>query len=121
MIGDRILELRGKEPRRTFAQKLGIGTATLQRYENNEKMPDLKVIAKIQEITKVSLDYLINGVEIVAELSVEEQLLLKYFKNMSKEQKIKLLNIVIDGANLAEKNNTLIAGSNIKIDNSFNS
>ena len=60
-LGQRIFAIRGKESRKVFADKTGVGTATLQRYENDERSPDISFLIKLQEMTGYSLDYLVHG------------------------------------------------------------
>ena len=62
-IGERILSIRGKESRKDFAERMEIGTATLQRYENDERLPDVLFLIKLHQETGLSLDYLILGTE----------------------------------------------------------
>lgn len=62
-IGQRILSIRGKESRKDFADRMEIGTATLQRYENDERLPDVSFLIKLHQETGLSLDYLILGTE----------------------------------------------------------
>ena len=73
-IGARIRNIRGLESRKSFADKFGIGTATLQRYEDNERTPDVEFLVKIQRYAEVTLDYLVNGEDF--SLSIEEKNLL---------------------------------------------
>ena len=60
-LGQRIFAIRGKDSRKVFAEKTGVGTATLQRYENDERSPDIGFLVKLQEMTGYSLDYLVHG------------------------------------------------------------
>lgn len=62
-IGERILSIRGKESRKDFAERMEIGTATLQRYENDERLPDVSFLIRLHQETGLSLDYLILGKE----------------------------------------------------------
>ncbi|MBS9780895.1 MAG: helix-turn-helix transcriptional regulator [Gammaproteobacteria bacterium] len=118
-IGKRILELRGKTSRRVFAEQLGIGTATLQRYEGGERLPDVDFAIKMQEITGCSLDYLIQGKSDNNHLSKDEMFLLQEFRNLTTEQKEIALQFFAGGlAGLQGK--TVINSFNGTISNSFN-
>lgn len=119
-IGQRILEIRGKEARHSFAKKLNIGTATLQRYENDERTPDLDFLLKLQDLTGLSLDFLVTGNDFSerASLNLDEELLLQEFRSLSSEQKKFMLKFLIAGFDGLNK--TVISGSNVKIENSFN-
>ena len=87
-FGSRIRSIRGKESR-AFAEKLDVGTTTLQRYENDERSPDFEFINKLQQLTGYSFDYLISGKE--PDLPIEENLLLSKFREATSDVKIKFL------------------------------
>ena len=72
-----------------FAEKLDVGTTTLQRYENDERSPDFEFINKLQQLTGYSFDYLISGKE--PDLPIEENLLLSKFREATSDVKIKFL------------------------------
>ena len=57
-----------KESRASFAEKLDVGTTTLQRYENDERSPDFEFINKLQQLTGYSFDYLISGKSQICQL-----------------------------------------------------
>jgi transcriptional regulator with XRE-family HTH domain len=84
-IGDRIRTIRGKESRKSFAERFGIGTATLQRYEDSERNPDLEFFLKLQKESGRSMDYLIHGHEFA--LAEDENFLLKNYRESSSEIK----------------------------------
>lgn len=77
-LGQRIFAIRGKESRKVFADKTGVGTATLQRYENDERSPDISFLIKLQEITGYSLDYLVHGRDV--SVSNDEALILEKYR-----------------------------------------
>ena len=84
-IGERIRNIRGVESRKAFAQKFEIGTATLQRYEDNERSPDVEFLVRLQKYAQVTLDYLVNGEDL--SLSTEEKNLLNNYRAASRELK----------------------------------
>lgn len=84
-IGERIRNIRGVESRKAFAEKFEIGTATLQRYEDNERTPDVEFLVKLQRYAEVTLDYLVNGEDF--SLSIEEKNLLNNYRAASRELK----------------------------------
>lgn len=88
-IGSRIRNIRGKESRSSFAERLGIGTATLQRYESDERSPDIDFLSKLQIATGYSLDYLVYGKE--SSLPTDEALILEKYRQASPEIKNKIL------------------------------
>ena len=77
-IGLRIRNIRGKESRASFAERLGIGTATLQRYEGDERSPDIDFLTKLQKLTGYSLDYLVYGREL--SIPADEALILEKYR-----------------------------------------
>lgn len=118
-IGERISEIRGKEARHSFAKKLGIGTATLQRYENGERMPDLVCLGKLQEMTGLSLDYLVNGIQTEqSPLTTDEAFLLQEFRSLPDDQKKLMLRFLLAGFD--GLHGSVINSPNAKIENSFN-
>lgn len=84
-IGARVRNIRGLESRKSFAEKFGIGTATLQRYEDNERTPDVEFLVKLQRYAEVTLDYLVNGEDF--SLNIEEKNLLNNYRSASRELK----------------------------------
>lgn len=109
-IGQRIFAIRGKEPRHSFAKSLEIGTATLQRYENGDRQPDLEFLSKLQELTGYSLEYLVYGKERVVavgngyqfNLSNEEQLIVEKYRTANEQvRKQILLMLLADNSEIA--------------------
>ena len=127
-LGQRILLIRGKVSRKDFASEYGIGTATLQRYENDSRSPDIEFLVKLQQKTGWSLDYLVHGKEI--SLNTDEALVVEKYRNSSNEIKNKVLLTLIGGIeNVKElaapntdnkENKGVIAGTtgDVSIDNS---
>lgn len=99
-IGFRIRNIRGKESRASFAEKLAIGTTTLQRYENDERSPDIDFLTKLQEITGYSLDYLVYGKEL--SIPPDEALILEKLRQANTETRNKVLLLLLGGAELFE-------------------
>lgn len=126
-IGSRIRNIRGKESRSSFAERLGIGTATLQRYESEERSPDIDFLSKLQVTTGYSLDYLVYGKE--SSLPTDEALILEKYRQASPEIKNKILMFLLSGSETAEnvvvnKKNTVQGqqvGDNNQQDNHFGS
>lgn len=87
-IGQRIRTIRGKESRKSFAERMDIGTATLQRYEENERTPDLEFLVNLKNDTGFSLDYLVFGED--SNLSGEENRLLNNFRQADETLKLKI-------------------------------
>lgn len=61
MIGDRIVEVRGKMSRETFATELGVHPQTLARYEKGERLPDSAFLENLSKRYKVDAGWLLTG------------------------------------------------------------
>jgi len=92
-IGSRIRNIRGRESRTSFAEKLDIGTTTLQRYENDERSPDIDFLTKLQGVTGYSLDYFVYGRE--ATLPPDEALILEKYRQADEVVKNKMLMLLL--------------------------
>lgn len=99
-IGTRIRHIRGKVSRSIFAEKLGIGKTTLQRYENDERLPDMEFFVKLQDITSYSLDYLIFGKEMM--LPTNEALILEKYRQADEVIKHKILLLLLEGSSATQ-------------------
>lgn len=108
-LGQRIFAIRGKESRKVFAEKTGVGTATLQRYENDERSPDISFLLKLQEMTEYSLDYLVHGHDV--SLSNDEALILEKYRQADNDTRHKAL-VLLLGVNSDDKvvKNTIKGG-----------
>jgi transcriptional regulator with XRE-family HTH domain len=125
-IGSRIRNIRGRESRTSFAEKLDIGTTTLQRYENDERSPDIDFLTKLQSATGYSLDYLVYGRE--ATLPSDEALILEKYRQADEVVKNKMLMLLlgsqeISTSGVSNQNNVVNGqqvGSNNEQTNNFN-
>ena len=69
MFGKRLKELR-KENGYTieqFADMIGISKSTLGYYENDKRMPDIEILARIANVLNVNADYLIGRTNTTAQ------------------------------------------------------
>ena len=69
VFGKRLKELR-KEHGYTieqFADMVGISKSTLGYYENDKRMPDIEILARIANVLNVSADYLIGRTNTTAQ------------------------------------------------------
>ena len=69
VFGKRLRELR-KEKGYTieqFADMVGISKSTLGYYENNKRMPDIEILARISNVLNVNADYLIGRTNTTAQ------------------------------------------------------
>lgn len=110
-IGFRIRNIRGKESRSVFAERFNIGTTTLQRYENDERSPDLDFLIKLQEFTGYSFDYLVYGKE--TNIPNEEALLIEKYREAKPEIKNKILMLLLTESDTTENvvNHSVHTGS----------
>lgn len=75
------------------AEKLGLAKMTYHNYETGRNEPNIKTLIKIADFYNITIDYLV-GREFANDygcLSIEEQELLKNFRNMNNQSKIMLL------------------------------
>jgi transcriptional regulator with XRE-family HTH domain len=63
--GNRIAQLRDERrlTQEELAQKIGINRAALSHYENNRREPDYETLQRIAAYFKVSIDFLMGGVQ----------------------------------------------------------
>ena len=76
-------KITGKE----LANKTNISQSLISDYKNGKVEPSMTNIYKIAKYLGVSCDYLITGQTEQLHLNQEEKLLIKYYRNMSAEQK----------------------------------
>jgi phage repressor protein C with HTH and peptisase S24 domain len=60
-IGRRLVQVRGRMPRETFAPLLGISPSTLARYERGERSPDANLVATLQREFGVDPSWFVTG------------------------------------------------------------
>jgi len=60
-IGDRLLQIRGKLTQQEFADSIGISKTTYHRYEREERIIDVEVIARICELYEFDYTWVITG------------------------------------------------------------
>ncbi len=100
MFNKKLQELR-KEYNMTqqkLATYLKVARPTVTCYENGTKMPSFEKLIEIAKLFNVSTDYLLGvseekGIEAIG-LSEEEKELLKKYRNLSEEDKEKLLSVI---------------------------
>lgn len=61
MIGERIVQVRGKQARDSFAAELGIHPQTLARYEKGERLPDSAFLEILSKRHNVDPAWLLTG------------------------------------------------------------
>jgi hypothetical protein len=60
-FSERLQQLAGDKPARTFAIELGISPSTFHQYFKGQSEPTRPVLSAIADKTNVSLQWLING------------------------------------------------------------
>lgn len=123
-IGCRIRQIRGDESRASFSERFGIGTTTLQRYENDERSPDIDFLSKLQVATGYSFDYLVYGKE--SSLPTDEALILEKYRQANPELRNRMLMLLLGAENGATTtvvtnpvnsgNGTQLNGKNNKVE-----
>ncbi|GAB6124295.1 XRE family transcriptional regulator [Humidesulfovibrio idahonensis] len=61
MIGERIVLIRGKQARESFAAELGVHPQTLARYEKGERLPDSAFLEILSKRYSVDPTWLLTG------------------------------------------------------------
>ena len=71
-------------------RRTGINNKTLSGYENNVAEPDLRTLSSLANLYGFSIDGLLN-INSKCNLTANEDLLLKYYRNLSKKDKKQLI------------------------------
>ena len=71
-------------------KRTGINNKTLSGYENNVAEPDLRTLASLANLYGFSIDGLLN-VNSKCDLTANEDLLLRYYRRLSKKDKKQLI------------------------------
>lgn len=102
VLGERIVKLRTKQniTQIALAKSLGITKSMLSKYENEINDPKSEVVSNIADILHTSTDYLLGKVDGDAsyteqgyQLDSEELSLVELFRQLSKDNKKKYLEI----------------------------
>jgi transcriptional regulator with XRE-family HTH domain len=95
-IGMRIKQLRIKTSmtQQELSSKINIPRTVMSNYENGLRTPNLEILIMLSKIFNCSLDYLVNGTEVIPEGSYDKQKasLLKILDKLSLKER----EIVID-------------------------
>ena len=75
-----------------LGEKAGVGKTAISMYETGEREPKLNTLIAMANLFDVSIDYLV-GREPLAMETHQEQKLLHKFRNLSEEDKERLLRI----------------------------
>ncbi len=86
--GLRIRALRGGETQNEFATRLGVNRKTVERWESGERLPDGQSLLALMTVCGADVNFLLTGVRSGGAglaLSAEEQTLLSYFRDASRD------------------------------------
>ena len=87
----------------SLADTLGLSRSTISMYENGNREPDFETLEKIADLFNVDMDFLLGRSRKTTVISSEEksddfaraeQLIARNGKNMSKEQKLRLIQLL---------------------------
>lgn len=97
-IGDRISMLlkKSKYNQKELAALVGVTEATMSRYMNNERVPKTEIIANLATALHTTSDYLISGQETSEEFEPISRIVARGAKNMTQEQKMELIRILLE-------------------------
>jgi transcriptional regulator with XRE-family HTH domain len=98
MLGERLVELRGKRTQQFVADQLEISRSRYSHYENNHVQPDNKLLRKMAQFYNVSIDYLLN--ENNDEFNASEQKFLSDLQSVSIDQIIQQYPLIFMGRKL---------------------
>lgn len=81
-----------------LALKAGVTEAAMSHYIKGDRMPRASVLAKIADALGTSSDYLMNGKSMnrKEEVSYAKRLIARNASQMSKEEKMSIINILFD-------------------------
>lgn len=87
----------------SLADTLGLSRSTISMYENDNREPDFETLEKIADLFNVDMDFLLGRSRKTTVIPSEEksddfaraeQLIARNGKNMSKEQKLRLIQLL---------------------------
>jgi transcriptional regulator with XRE-family HTH domain len=80
-----------------LAEKAGVTEAAMSHYLKGDRTPRASVLARIAEALNTTTDYLMGGNESdhVSELGYAKRLIARNVRQMSKEEKMEIINILM--------------------------
>lgn len=85
--GAELRRIRGERSQQEFADLIGVGKNTVARYENNERLPDVEFLFKLNLIFGVDPSRVVLGRDSVQLNSTREKTLLKNYRIASEDDK----------------------------------
>ena len=98
-IGERIQRLM-KEcdyTQKELANMVGVTEAAMSRYISNERMPKAEILANMATALRTTSDYLLSGKEPEQDYSELYRLVARSSKNMTDEEKMKMIRLLSNG------------------------
>lgn len=99
-FGERLASLLKEKnlQQQTLAQKAGVTEAAVSHYIKGDRMPRANVLAKIADVLGTTSEYLLNGTanNSEEELNQARRLIARNVKQMSKEEKMKIVEILFE-------------------------
>lgn len=94
LIGTRIATLRKfyKKSQRELMEELEF--ENLSKFEKGTRLPSVEILLKIAKYFNVSIDWLVRGTDCVLDISENEIKILKLYRNLKDEDKIKIEGIL---------------------------
>ncbi len=88
-----------KMTQKNLAAKAGVTEAAMSHYLKGDRTPRASVIARIAEALDTTVDYLMNGMEndSDSEISYAKRLIARNAHQMSKEEKLEIISILMSG------------------------
>ncbi len=82
-----------------LAEKAGVTEAAMSHYLKGDRTPRATVIARIADALETTVDYLMGGNEIdsIREISYAKRLIARNAHQMSKEEKLEIIKILMSG------------------------
>lgn len=75
-VGERMISLRKQKgiSQQELGDAIGVSQSSINRYEHDEKCPDVRILTRCADFFNVSLDYLAGRTDITTNLSMRGQL-----------------------------------------------
>lgn len=100
-IGERIKNLVEKKgmTQRELAEKTGCTEAAISHYIKGDRTPRASVLSKIAVALDTTSDYLMEGIpaDVKEEIGYARKLIARNVSQMTKEEKMKILDILMGG------------------------
>lgn len=97
-IGQRLKAIRANATQQEFADRLGVGRATLARYEVGDRTPDAEFLLKAFNACQVDPLWLLTGqAQSSTVLSPDEQVLITNYRTLNQDLRNATLRVALGG------------------------